>query len=239
MLRLNNGFIGYTPNSTYRFIGGDKDTLYSRNLKTKPADWYYRDRPITYVNNSFGHRSPDVKDIDLNNYILFVGCSHTEGVGNYLEDTYAHMVSKEANIDYYNLSIGGSGIDTMLHNLSVWLTTVNSSPKHIIWQWTDPVRYVTVMSDDLVITHGMWEDTKEVQDFVIAGDTNGFFKSRNILASNYLHQLKTNVIEVTHIEKNSPDKIFCYAKDHARDNQHYGVLSNKHLAEMILQKIST
>jgi len=142
MLLLNNDYIGYEPTEhNVLFSGSDTKELYNQHLKSKSPNWYYRTNQISYVRNSNGHRCKEIKDIDLKNYILYAGCSHTEGVGLELEKTYPYIHAKSLNCDYYNLGVGGSGIDVLLHNLIVWFGSVKQKPKLVVIQWPFWARY--------------------------------------------------------------------------------------------------
>jgi DNA polymerase III alpha subunit len=68
-------------------------------------------RSVSVVDNVCKSINIKIEDIDLNNYILFIGCSHTEGIGLELQTTYPYLVSEELKCDYYNLGLGGTGID--------------------------------------------------------------------------------------------------------------------------------
>jgi hypothetical protein len=85
----------------------------------KPGDFMY-----TY--NSLGFRCDDFNSpSDIN--ILFLGCSFTEGIGLPAEETWAYkllsIIRKETNknIAYWNLALGGTGIDTQA-NLLYWFS---------------------------------------------------------------------------------------------------------------------
>jgi hypothetical protein len=240
MLGFNQGFIGYKPNSQINFSGGDTEELYNLNLKSQSTDWYYRYNPIIYSHNNYGHRSKSIEHIDLNNYILCVGCSHTEGIGNYEQDTYPYQVSQQLNCDYYNMGLGGCGVDIMIHNLITWMACIKQLPKLLVWQWPDPVRYVTIeeSTPPLVVTHGLWEHKREVTDFILTGDGNNFFSSRVKLAEEYLNVLSkiTPVIQVSLQEQESLNTIFYQSHDYARDGKHNGSLSNKTLTMHITDK---
>lgn len=232
-LKSVNGFIGYNPIAhNVNFTGIDSEELYQENLKLQPADWYYRTRDISYVRNSNGHRCKEISEIDLDNYILFVGCSHTEGIGLSLEDTFAYKITNELKCDYYNLSLGGSGVDTMIHNLNIWLHTVNKKPKQIIWQWPDPNRYISY-SNNAFDFHGLWEKHPNVLNFILAGDMNNFFNGRIKLAKLLLAKLN-NVITIG-VNSTRADTHF-KSYDLARDGMHYGHLSNNILTQVLLEK---
>jgi hypothetical protein len=233
-LGVFNGFIGYNyMNRDCNFTGTDTEELYNENLKLQPADWYYRTCNMSYVRNSIGHRCREINDIDLDNYILFIGCSHTEGVGLSLEDSFTYKLANELKCDYYNLAVGGCGVDTMIHNLNIWLHTVNKKPKYIICQWPDPTRYVSY-SNRAFDFHGIWEKHPNVLNFIIAGDMNNFFNGRIKLAKILLEKLN-NVITVS-VYPNMAD-IHFNQYDVARDGMHHGRRSNSMLTRLLLEKI--
>jgi len=193
MLSINNGFLGHHSNyHNVNFHGSDSEEVFKHNLKIQPADWYYRTHEITYVRNSNGHRCKEIKDINLDNYILFAGCSHTEGVGLELEKTYSHLLSQKMNCDYYNLAVGGTGIDVLHHNIVTWFAKVKQPPKLLIVQWQVQGR-VTVknFSNDpkLWYTYGVWtaRENKDVGNFLSYGNAINFFKSRQVLAKTIIH----------------------------------------------------
>ena len=141
MLSLNDDFLGYHAlEHNVLFSGSDTLEIYENNLKTKPIDWYYRTNQISYVRNKNGHRCKNIEDIDLNNYILTIGCSHTEGIGLKLEDTYPYLLSQMMNCDYYNLGIGGIGIDILNYNLVTWFSKIKNPPKLLVVQWPHRAR---------------------------------------------------------------------------------------------------
>jgi hypothetical protein len=249
MYSLNNDFLGYHPSKhNVNFSGSDTEELYQQNLKTQPNDWYYRTNQISYVRNSNGHRCKDIEDIDLDNYILFTGCSHTEGIGLKLEDTYPYLMSKKLNIDYYNLAIGGSGIDTLSYNLMTWFSTVKKKPKFVVLQWTYHNRFVanTIIdkNTDNYELYGSWSTNNDVQNMLVSGDLCGYFEVKRDM----MRILLKNVIDCPIIEVAYPNARFnpnihglpvaMYNKDYdARDYIHAGVDANIRYSEFILTKL--
>ena len=77
--------------------------LYDRDLKT------YRENPIEYVHNNYGFRTPDnFEQGDAGT--VFLGSSHTSGIGHYLENTWSYILSQELEGKFLNLSRTGLGI---------------------------------------------------------------------------------------------------------------------------------
>jgi len=110
----------------------DAESKYVENKKILGSTWYYYDNPIEYKWNSLGYRMKELEEIDFNNYILFLGCSFTVGIGLHLEDTFPYKISKKLNCDYINAAMGGASIDFALNNLIHFLSAVNVMPKAII-----------------------------------------------------------------------------------------------------------
>jgi len=239
-LYINSGFLGLNPLYPVRpsihtqYSGSDKPELFEKNLKIKPDNWYYRNISIDYLYNKLGHRCKGIDKIDLNNYILFVGCSHTEGVGNRTIDTFPYLVSDALKCDYYNLSVGGTGIDTMIHNLNIWLHKIKHQPKYIVWQWPESTRYLSYDGANISI-HGVWQNDINTQNFIIYGDMSNYFYARMKLAEILLEQLP-NVVEIDFFTKTNKN-IFFDCLDLARDDLHYGVESNKNLAKLLIDKL--
>ena len=76
-----------------------------------PTTLYYQQEPIEYKLNSNGFRTPH--DLDENTPgNLFLGCSHTSGVGHHLRNTWSwkmHNYIGGGRYAFYNLAMGGTG----------------------------------------------------------------------------------------------------------------------------------
>ena len=94
------------------------------------------DLPVAYY-STFDHVKPNqvIQDIhvryddDQDNYILFIGCSHTMGVGLELEKTYPHILSEKLKMDYYNLAVPATLVTSstlVMTGLEIVSFTVNT-----------------------------------------------------------------------------------------------------------------
>lgn len=241
-MQFNQGFIGYVPNQPLRFLGSDKEKTFSDNLKKLSDDWYYRTAEITYTHNSLGHRSIEPKNLNLDNYILFTGCSHTEGIGLELEKTYPYLVADELGCDYYSLALGGTGIDVMMYNLSLWLIKVKERPKAIVVQWPNEARFLLVngLVNDLSPI-GVWNSGEEVSRFMVAGSFSGFFSSRKKIAQQFINSVSNDAKIINIIcedNENTENFIRIPDLDRARDLMHAGMLSNRYLADCLVRQLS-
>lgn len=234
------GFIGHEDtNIVTEWSDGDNFENYKKSLDADP-NWYFKDKKITYNINSLGHRSKEIEELDLSNYILFTGCSHTEGIGLGMEDTFLHLVSQQLNCDYYNLGLGATGIDVVLHNLIIWFTNIEKKPKLVIIQWPDPTRSITGTSNDNLTPRGLWEDNEDYNKFIHYGVEVNFLECRKLLA----HHIVQNLIKVPIIyfglQKVIPfdqNTITCPIIDKARDNSHAGIQSHIQFAKAIIDSM--
>lgn len=235
------GFIGEkNPNVVTEWVGGDNYENLSRQLKEMPFDWRYRDSKIFYRYNELGHRSKPLKDLNLDNYILVTGCSHTQGLGVEEDKIYGHVLAQKLNCDYYNLGLAGTGIDVVLHNLVIWFSTVSKLPKLVVIQWPDETRTLTGSSVTSLHPRGLWEKEKIYSVFVDLAIKLKFFEAKKMMA----HQVILAMIKVPiiyfGIEKVIPfndQTIIEPVVDRGRDVIHPGVLSHENFANSIYERL--
>ena len=93
-----------------------------RSLMSK-LGWCDQDGYPTEVNyhlNKNGHRCKNL-DGDIGKGILFIGCSHTFGVGLNQQDTFAYKVAEHFNKECFNYGLPGKGLDTAATYTSLFL----------------------------------------------------------------------------------------------------------------------
>lgn len=236
-----NDFIGQDKaGKTMYFYGGDEEDTLIKNLQDMPADWYYRDKTITYVFNSNGHRSKEIEEIDLDNYILFTGCSHTEGIGLEIETTFPYLISKQLGCDYYNLGIAASGIDVMEYNLLTWFHKVEKKPKFVVIQWPDHSRYVTYGEDNIhILPNGTWNAQDHHKTFLLSSEESGFFNARKYIALNMIENIiDVPIIKMTFssLAQYDGNSLILRKLDLARDRSHTGIKSHESIANQIIEE---
>lgn len=258
MYNLYNGlYIGY--NEIFKneeFSGSDNKELYYENLRMMPDDWYYRDIKITYKRNSWGHRSKEYVDVDKNNYILSVGCSLTEGIGLELEKTYTHVLAEKLNCDYYNMGLGGSGIDVMSHNLKLWMATMPNKPKLIIVQWPYWGRFVHFdlpptsndINTNMLFPAASHSPNRDVTRILSSSEEINYLETVETLAKIQIDALCRYSYGIPTIHtglsygNRAPQKfdhtfIDMTRIDNARDN-HFGIKSHESLASKIYDEVT-
>lgn len=246
MVSINNDFLGHnTVDCVEDFLGSDSKFQYQQNLKIQPEDWFYRNNTISYVLNNNGHRCKNIEDIDLDNYILFAGCSRTEGIGLRLEDTYSYLLSKKLNCDYYNLALEGSGADVLNYNIVMWFTKIKKPPKLLIVQWPHYARTIGNINNHEFKNYGMWDSS--AHRFFDEGEQLGIFKSTRILTKNIIKNIICcPIIELVHIhDKLYKNELTILEVDWARDKSstlansgHPGIKSNLLNTEKIYNEIN-
>lgn len=243
MILYDSGFLGQDwQNVDMEWVSGDTEELYTKNLSTQPDDWYYKNRKIVYSYNSSGHRCKDIKDLDFDNYILFTGCSHTEGVGLELENTYPYLFSKTLNCDYYNLALSASGIDTLEYNLLHWFFQFKKKPKYVFIQWPDHSRFISLYPGyKHILPNGSWCVEESEKKFFVAGESTGFFNARKYISFNLIK----NVVDVPIITVNLAaltqynfSSLSWRKLDTARDLAHYGIKSHASLVDILKENLS-
>ena len=101
-------------NTTTKWSNMDTENLFNLNLKKNKNNEtlnFYLENPINYQFNNFGFRTPDnFNNVDYGN--VFLGCSHTMGVGHHLENTWSYKLNQQVGGKFWNISVGGVGIMT-------------------------------------------------------------------------------------------------------------------------------
>lgn len=116
-----------SSSKTLEWYTMDSKELFESNFKNDPENRhlnYYLENPIEYRFNSYKYRTDDeFSSKDPGN--VFLGCSHTFGIGHSIENTWSYIVNKKLGEKFYNLSIPGTGTGTALRNLLYWYDKLN------------------------------------------------------------------------------------------------------------------
>lgn len=213
-MQFNDKFIGHDPNST----------------KLKDG--------IFYRYNNLGHRCDNVENINLDDYILFVGCSHTEGVGLDVVQTYPHLTSLKLGCSYYNLSLTASGLDVAFYNTLMWLETYKK-PRFIVFQYPDSTRFSTMlMHTNNVVPYGSWTNIEEHSKLFVSANEQGLINFRNTC----IYNLIESIVDIPILKlafgtiKADSECIRIKPLDFAIDNLHYGPMTHMNCAQVIVDK---
>lgn len=189
-LNFTNGLLrSYQCSYEGPFTDLDSEDNFNKIKNNQPLDWEYHNKKIYYKYNRYGHRSVEISELQ-EDYLLFTGCSFTEGVSLAVEDIYCSLISKALDKSFYNLAVGGSSPAITVKNLIGFLSQIEIFPSAIIIQWPYFQRYYTV-SDGLYIEHytPACEPSQLYRAMLI--DDNAF--RYNIIERNFLLDFITNI----------------------------------------------
>lgn len=163
---------------------GDSEKNFRKN--PKPG---YNETSITYDYNSHGFRTAEFDLTSSKPNILFLGCSHTEGIGLKVEDTWVHKVSKNfPSHNCYNFGVGGGSPDMVARFL--YNTCKIFKPDAVFIMWPCSLRfetYETFLIDEPWLPlsptkRGQWDMTKETMFLYSDGHAyHSFMKNRAIV----------------------------------------------------------
>lgn len=128
-------------NSTFSWLGSDSKENFLERLKTEPTNpdvLYYKNNPILYKLNNYGFRT----EVDFTPGMsgnIFLGCSHTMGIGHHLENTWSWKLNREVGGNFLNLSVGGLGIGTSFRLLYAFKDILK--PTNVFLLNLHPYRY--------------------------------------------------------------------------------------------------
>lgn len=246
MYSLNNDFIGYPENdryTRYTLIGKDAESEYIKNLSKNGPNWYYATNNFSYLRNGNGHRSKEITELDLDNYILCTGCSVTEGIGIDTIHRYTDIIADNLKCDMYNLALSASGNDIMVYNLVTWFNKIKKKPKFIVVQWTNEHRFSTIDNTGIFHQMGVWNT--EIEEYLDAGMTNNHLPSATKIYRMILQQVvDVPIIEIYwNISTSIQSKYILewplsLIIDYGRDLLHPGIKSNIILASKLMKIIN-
>jgi hypothetical protein len=219
------------------WYGSDREEIYQQNLKTNLASLTRHkilDQTITYKFNNHGFRADEFESPGKN--IMFVGCSHTLGVGVPYESTWAYTVSNSLKLKNYNLGLGGTSNDTAFRLAYHWIDQLN--PEIVIFLSTERTRSElhTINNDieDLSVRYidvGGFPDATPYMRHWFGNDINGDMNYlKNTMAIKQLCNDRN--IKCLHREA-----LTIHEVDKARDLQHFGIKTHRRIAAMFLSRL--
>jgi len=218
------------------WLPSDTEELFKQNLDKnynllKEFGWLNYN--ISYKFNKDGFRSIDFCEKDN---VVFLGCSHTFGIGLPVEKTFPQLVCKKIGLECFNLGLPASSNDTAFRLAHVWLKRLN--PKIVILTAPSDMRFELLIHDlgsneveaRFVTTMDQLANTDN-QPLWNNTDQNGKVnQEKNTMAIKYMcDNLKIKFLNFGSDEIMTVDK--------ARDLLHPGIGSNQLFADRIIKEI--
>ena len=219
----------------------DSIEFYSKHLESRyheleANNWL--NASFTYKLNSYGFRCAEFTDAEPS--VMFLGCSHTFGVGLPLEKTWAHLVSTEIKLKNYNLGMPGCSNDTAFRLAYYWLDKIK--PKLVILCRPEITR-IELLDEETLIRFNV--DT--LRNNVVPPELRAFYKKWIFTDLNSEMNAAKNVLAITQLCNTAgielkiinADYFMTSRVDLARDLFHAGVATNKNFADVLLTQISS
>jgi hypothetical protein len=216
--------------------GTDLEELYQKNLiknRSQLEQYNWIDRPITYKFNSHGFRADEFDSVGSG--VMFVGCSHTLGMGLPVESTWAHRVSTALKLKNYNLGVGGASNDTAFRLAHYWIDRLR--PDIVVFLSTERTRLEVHMDDDQIWDLSIWPlGFPMVDNFMQGWHSNDTNSNMNYLKNTLAIK---QLCDDRHIKYIQQEALSITMTDRARDLQHYGEITNRRIADILLDKIAS
>ena len=226
-------------NTTIKWIDVDNPMTFEGNKdfrKKYNLDW--TEDSITYKFNKFGFRS-DEFDTSKDG-ALFIGCSHTMGVGSIWEETWPYMLSKKLNLLCWNLGQGGASSDSAYRLSHYWINVLK--PKIIFFLVPYECRREIFRFENLDLreaeiaphTEGLHKELKKI---ILSDFDNYLNRQKNIEA--ILYKAQQNNTRVLILPAEIIDEVFnddLMSKRTARDGVHFGKEVHQWLADTFIKE---
>jgi hypothetical protein len=224
----------FLANQELLWYGTDTEELYQKNLiknQSQLEQFGWIDQPITYKFNSYGFRADEFDSNDPG--VVFIGCSHTLGVGLPVESTWAHIVSTKLKLKNYNLGVGGSSNDTAFRLLYYWIEQLR--PSLVIFLSPDRARLELHIDQDQTYDLSVWPiGFPMIDNFAKCWLGNDVNSNMNYLKNTLAIKQLCSQHNIKYIQE---DVSTIHSIDQARDLQHYGKKTNRGIASMFLSRV--
>jgi hypothetical protein len=214
--------------------GTDTEELYQKNLIDNSAQlelYNWVDQPITYKFNHYGFRADEFATPDSG--IMFLGCSHTLGVGLPIESTWTHLVSTALKLKNFNLGVGGASNDTAFRLANYWINQLR--PKIVIFLSTEQTRTELHTIDGQIVDLSIWPQYfKDADKFMRHWHGNDINCDMNYLKNALAIKQLCSEYGIKYLQQSAVD---IHKLDQARDLQHFGARTHRRISTMFLSKL--
>jgi hypothetical protein len=238
--QIGGGLDGsYQPKSKkVKWMGLDS---YENFIKNQPAN--YTEDSITYDFNSHGFRT---REFELNSHkknVLFLGCSHTMGVGLRDTEVWTHHVTQifdETEYNCYNLGIGGGGGDTVARLLTNSIDYIH--PTVVFVLWPNPARferYYQSESRTWIMPQVLPEQSRDIVDLYSDAQCHNLYCKNKLIVELLERQYNFDLVSlndndihtVVQEKKHTPEQVTA-----ARDCMHWSPRVHQDIADLMIQQ---
>lgn len=247
-------FIGYDCylGKTVQWVPTDSEENFAENVKhTKNWKCIQRNKwskySIDYKFNSKGFRCPEFEKEP--NSIVWLGCSHTIGIGLPEHMTFASIVCSHFNLKNFNLGIGGGANDTCFRVGHYWIPIIQ--PRYIVYVEPDPCRIEFKGTKPAqgygycqINAHSKLDkpDFQSAWDSFIRNESNMFLqREKNFLALKQIamqNNAKFLNYDSFYFQAYSLENPKRYKYDRARDCMHAGPNRHRDFANIVIADIA-
>jgi hypothetical protein len=212
----------------------DSEESYQKNLirnRLQLQQYNWIDRPIAYKFNNYGFRADEFESTDPS--VVFIGCSHTLGVGLPVESTWPYIVSAKLKLKNYNIGVGGSSNDTAFRLAHYWIEQLK--PSLVIFLSTERTRSELHIDEDQTYDLSVWPiGFPMIDNFTKSWISNNINSDMNYLKNTLAIKQLCSDHGIKYVQEEV--SVIC-AIDKARDLQHYGEKTQRGIASMFLNKL--
>jgi hypothetical protein len=217
-------------NQTLDWLPMDTQQLFITHLKSKKdllLEHGWLDHKVTYKFNQEGFRSDEFSDEEG---IVFLGCSHTLGMGIPYECTWPYIVSKTLGKKCHNLAIGGGSNDLAFRMAYNYIPKLK--PKLVIFLVTYNMRLELLGKNNQCFqffgpNSSPFKNDKFYETWLMNEDNLNANLTKNLLAIE-------NICSANNARLLTIDQHKLPTLDMARDLAHRGIKSNFEFAKIVL-----
>lgn len=241
---------------TLTWFGPDNEKNFLANKnKTEMKPWLNVE--ILYKINDHGFRCQNIDS--SKDSLVFLGCSHTFGVGLPEYDTFASHVAEHFNLTNFNLGVPGGSMDTCFRLGKYWIPAIR--PKCVILAQPIDIRLEVIEDDEIkqlnpsnIFDMKHVKVGKDPRDNFVSRSSGSkyedFYLSWTDNHSNCALNKEKNTLALEHIcyQNDIPFLYFDYEElakkhkpiqDYARDLMHYGPSVQEDIANYVIERLTT
>ena len=221
---------------TIHWNGTDTLELYEKNMQKSSTrallhklGWI--NSVVEYSYNSHGYRC---KEFDSRPCALALGCSFTEGIGLYTEQTWPHMLASMLDLTVWNLGSGGASIDTTFRILEYYIDSLKPESVFLLIPPESRFEYCDIDNGFPIIQVSTLGRHDSFAKEWLSQPFNGIYNTKKTILAMEQICAKSNVPLFACSSSGAIENRSVYGQfDLARDLMHPGELYQKYIANVM------